>query len=129
MRLYAALIVLSLFTVPTAHAADDENSRITLRGLKGVQIIVNLSRDIEQNGGLTAKAIRTDVELKLRQAAIPVLATADPYLYVAVGIVPASDRVIWPYVIAIELRQPVVLTRDSSTLAPDAARSDIATGA
>lgn len=119
MRLYTAFAVLFLFSVPIAHAIDSQDTRSSLRGLKGVEVIIDLSPrpEAEQNG-LTTSAIRTDVELKLRQAGIPVLATegGNPWLGVIVNVVPSSGT-IWPYAITVELRQNAFLLRDSSILA------------
>jgi hypothetical protein len=119
MRLYTAFVVLFLLLAPIAHAIDSEDTRSSLRGLKGVEVIIDLSPrpEVEQNG-LTASAIRTDVELKLRQAGIPVLATegGNPWLGVIINVLPSSGT-IWPYVITVELRQSAFLLRDSSILA------------
>jgi hypothetical protein len=54
-------------------ALDDEYSRESLRGLRGVHVIVEVLRPAVKKGGLTEAMIRTDTELKLRLAGIRVL--------------------------------------------------------
>jgi hypothetical protein len=120
MRPYFAFFVLLLVSSSTTRAQDDDFSRRSLKGIKGVQLVVDLSPGIAEDSGLTAIALRTDIELKLRQASIPVFATGDPYLYVGIAVLPSSDKAIWPYAVMVELHQPVALTRDSSILAPRA---------
>jgi hypothetical protein len=117
MRFYAAFVVVFLFWAPIAHADDDENTRPSLRGLKGVAVIIeDLKPEIEQNG-LTVSAIRTDVELKLRQVGIPIIGLVNtpgkPFLHISVDVL-RSERPTWPYVITVELRQMIFLTRDPS---------------
>jgi hypothetical protein len=114
MRLYSAFIALFLLTTSTTRAQDDDFSRRSLKGIKGVHIVVDLSPGIAEDSGLSTIALRTDIELKLQQASIPVLATGDPYLYVGILVVPSSDKATWPYAVTVELHQPVALTRDSS---------------
>jgi hypothetical protein len=120
MRLCAAFIVLFLFSTSTTLAQDDESSRRSLKGIKGVQVVLDLSPGIAEDSGLTTIGLRTDIEVKLRQASIPVFATGDPQLYVGIKILASSDKATWPYLVMVELHQPVVLTRDSSILAPRA---------
>ena len=118
MRLYTAFVVLSLFSAPIAHALDDENTRPSLRGIKGVKVIVEaLPTDAERNG-LTKSAIQTDIELKLRQAGIPVLNTGDADLFVSVSILADRDIAIWPFMITVGLGQDGALVRDSSISLP-----------
>jgi hypothetical protein len=104
-------------SAPIAHAADDENTRPSLTGLRGVAVIIeDLTPEIERNG-LTVSAIRTDVELKLRQAGIPIIGLVNtpgnPFLHISVDVI-RSDRPTWPYVITVALHQMVFLTRDPS---------------
>jgi Putative peptidoglycan binding domain len=54
-------------------AHDEEFSRVTLRGLAGVYVmVIHLEPDVER-AGLTKQQLQTDVELRLRQAGIRVL--------------------------------------------------------
>ena len=120
MRLCSALIVLFLLSTSNTRAQDDESSQRSLKGIKGVQVVVDLSPGIEDDSGLTTIGLRTDVALKLQQASIPVLTTGDPQLYVGIKILASGDKSIWPYLVTVELRQPVALTRDPSILVPRA---------
>jgi hypothetical protein len=117
MRLYIA--VLLLFATPIGRAADEEITRRSLRGLKGVAVLVeSLKPEVEANG-LTRVAIQTDVELKLRQTGIPVLdlGNANAVLDVAVSVITHLDT-LWPYVIEVQLLQDAALVRDPSIVAP-----------
>jgi hypothetical protein len=120
MRLYSAFIVLFLLSTSATHAQDDDFSRRSLKGIKGVKVVVDLSPGIAEDSGLTTIALRTDIQLKLQQASIAVLATGDLYLYIGIAVVPSSDKATWPYAVMVELHQPVALTRDSSIVAPRA---------
>jgi len=79
-------------------AGDSELDRATLRGLQGVDVIVeNLTPEVER-AGLTRQQLQTDVELRLRKAGIPLLTSAErvkvpgkPFLGVHVHVVPRSD--------------------------------------
>lgn len=122
MRLYAAFATLLVFSAPIAHADDNEASRRSLRGLNGIEVFVGtLPSEVEQNG-LTKSAIQTDVELKLRQAGIPVLdpKVGSPWLDVNVNVLSDSNSAIWTWTIRVELHQDAILTRDSSIFAKDA---------
>jgi hypothetical protein len=56
-----------------SYAHDEEFSRVTLRGLVGVYVMVIHLKPHEERAGLTIQQIQTDVELRLRQAGIRVL--------------------------------------------------------
>lgn len=74
---------------------DDEDSRSSLKGLKGVYVTVTLVTDAIKDlkkGGLSEEVIRADVELKLRMAGINVVSKEDsrnlpglPQLMVNIG--------------------------------------------
>ena len=87
-----ALAVAALFALtPTETAAQQfvSNGRDTLRGLIGVEVLVEpLQPEVERNG-LTAASIRSDVEQQLRAGGITIYPSqvantspAKPYLYV-----------------------------------------------
>src|SRR5690349_16556496 len=88
----AALVLLfATGTSPLVGQGDNEYTRKTLAGLTGVYVSVENIPDEAQHDGLDTTRIRTDVELKLRQAGITVLTrpewlstAAAPYLYVNV---------------------------------------------
>ncbi len=115
------IVVLTVSVVPVCAllAQEPVTQRATLAGLTGVEVVVEeLNAGVEQDG-LTRSSLRSDVELKLRQAGIRVLTPIErsampgsPYLYLRIGTV--RNRVsIYGYHIVIELRQLVRLTRDS----------------
>lgn len=121
MRTLAVVLLTSLVVTRISAQADDEFSRATLAGLSGVQVVVeNLNPDV-RNDGLDVSDVRTDTELKLREASIPVLTREQssatpgrPYLYMVVSIMKRSDG-LCAYNVDVQLVQMVVLTRDRST--------------
>ena len=67
------LLLVSLIALGAATAADSDWQRETLRGLKGVQVLVEgLSPEL-RDANLDATMVQNDVELKLRQAGIKVV--------------------------------------------------------
>jgi hypothetical protein len=124
-----------LLAASAATAEDNESSRRSLKGLKGVHVAVeNLSAEVERDG-LNETSIQTDVELKLRQAGIRVLTAAEmfaapgrPILFINVN--PKSDArgvgVLYAFFIDVELRQSVQLDRDPSIWPGTAATWNVA---
>jgi hypothetical protein len=97
----------------------------TLRGLKGVGVVVEKLRPEVERSGLTVSLIQTDVELKLRLAGIPVLTDAEvldtpgyPYLYIQATIVVLSNG--WAYSVLAALKQLAILERDPAIKSYDA---------
>jgi hypothetical protein len=74
-------------------AVDYETTRATLRGVVGVQVVVeDVSPDAERYG-LNRQQFQTGAELQLRQAGLPVLTKAErfgipgaPWLYVNIQV-------------------------------------------
>jgi len=129
MRLYAACIALCCFSTTIAYA-DSEIERASLRGLKGVSVLIDeMSSPAAKGAGLDEVTFRTDVELKLRLAGIRVLTKSEvlsepgrPQLHiriVATGTLAFS--------IDCELIQDVLLNRDPkfSIPAPTWARAEV----
>ena len=92
----------------------------TLRGLKGVAVVIELPGSESERGGLKASRLQTDVELRLRNAGIPVLTKEErtstpgsPYLYVNVH-VRGTRLGVYMFTITVQLRQEVVLKRNPS---------------
>ena len=123
------LLALSAFLTlvnTLAFAADEELSRATLCGLKGVYVAVeDLDPEIERDG-LTRDQIYSDVESKLRQAGIKVLSEEEwklekgsPYLYVNAHIMKVMNGV-YIFNITTEFIQEVHLVRNSDIKAPAA---------
>ncbi len=62
---------LLLFSLP-AFATDGPYDRASLKGVKAVSVVVeHLAPDVEK-AGITSSQVQTDVELRLRQAGLPV---------------------------------------------------------
>ncbi|HTX13707.1 MAG TPA: hypothetical protein VMD77_00320 [Candidatus Baltobacteraceae bacterium] len=103
--------VLLLGTQMPVGASDSPPNRESLRGLKGVAVLIE---DIDPHiaaEGLTRDTIQNDVELRLREAGISILTgPTDPYLYVRVSVQERVD--IWFYVIEVSLKQAVTLYRN-----------------
>jgi len=110
------LMVLFLLITSSVYGQTDIES---LRGLKGVYVIIeSLKPDIEADG-LREDQIQTDVELKLRLAGIKVLTEEEwekelgcPCLYVKVSA--RKWESIYSCSTDVELHQDVYLVRDSS---------------
>jgi hypothetical protein len=114
----AALLVL-LIEANFAFANDDQPSRKSLAGLKGVTVLVEDIRPEAEDQGLTITAVQTDAELRLRKAGIRVFTDAEirnvpgnPVLYLKAIVMPGKPG--WGYAASIELHQGVILTRDPS---------------
>src|SRR5438445_108872 len=100
-------------------AADTEATRATLRGLRGVGVLVEpLDPDVER-AGLTTLQLQTAVEGQLQKAGIPVFTTEErlrvpgkPFLYVHVNIVLRSYALA-TYFIHVEVNQRASLETDA----------------
>jgi hypothetical protein len=108
-----------LVAASAATAVDDELSRRSLKGLKGVEVVVESLKAEAERDGLDETSIQTDVELKLRLAGIAVLtkeerlaAPGTPFLYINVNTQSGS---LYAYSISVQLEQDVRLDRDPST--------------
>jgi hypothetical protein len=108
---------------PYVLAQDNENTRLTLRGLQGVSLHVEpLDPQIEKSG-LTKNQIQTDTELKLKLSGINVLtgeefikASGHPFLYVDVNISMLKTQITrYLFYIRVELNQEVTLVRKPGT--------------
>src|SRR5882762_784991 len=121
----AALALLSAAVSPSAGQGDNSSSRQTLAGLTGVYVDVELKTDEAQLSGLTEVQLRTDVELKLREARIKIVAfeeTGDtlglPTLFVGVSAVPLKTLPgLYAISVTVDIFQPISLVRNPSTVA------------
>jgi hypothetical protein len=125
LRLLVVSLVLCLSVCTVSGGAQEDiydalfelNS---LMDLKGVAVVVkNLEPHVKETG-LTSIQLKTDVELRLRKAGIPVLNDWDwaqtpetPYLYVNVNIHSITDKTTGygPFLISVQLREWVNLRR------------------
>jgi hypothetical protein len=85
-----ALMALASFDLSLAQTRDQQ--RESLRGLQGVEVVVEEIKSDAQVDGLSQESIRAAVELILRSKGIRVLTQSErsetsskPYLYVSVG--------------------------------------------
>jgi hypothetical protein len=113
--LATAIAVLSLCLIPFAFAEDKEVTRLTLRGIKEVNVVVETIEPEIENLGLTQAQVRSDVEAKLREANISVaqdIQRGRPavYLYVQVLRPEKINRLF--YSVSLSLLQNVTLERD-----------------
>jgi len=110
------VFVLLVFSLQVL-ATDSPETRQTLKGLGGMYVIVDgVDPEIEQ-GGLTKAQIKTDAELKLGFAGIKMVSGGGPYLYVRVDVLKLKGEGaytgVYTYEIGIELKQDVILSRDT----------------
>ena len=109
---------------PTVASPSVGQGEETLAGLKGVSVYVEHIKDEVQHDGLEEARILTDVELRLRQAGVPILtkqqvfdSAGSPILDVDVHAVKATAGGVAPfyaYNVHIELNQEVRLVRKPS---------------
>jgi hypothetical protein len=113
-----AILFLSL--VSSASAVNGISNRATLRGLKGIGVLVEkLPREVEQEG-LKRDQLQMEVESKLRTAGVKVLTKeeafntpGEPYLYININVnIAKTEADIYPYSIDLLLIQKVSLLRD-----------------
>jgi hypothetical protein len=92
--------------------------RDTLKGLHGVQVLVEDLKPEAENYGLTREAIQTDIELRLRQYGIKVLSPEESgrsCLYINVNAVVRDPLEIAAVAVEVQFRQEVLLCRDLKT--------------
>ena len=95
-----------------------ELSRETLRGLQGVEVVIESLRPEIKVDGLTEDLLRTDIEQKLRMVGLKVLSRRErlitpgqPFLHVYANIIKSYDQPGYIYNIFIGLGQAVSLVR------------------
>lgn len=99
-------------------AQNEEQTRLTLKGLGGVHVYVEeLAAEIEKEG-LRQSDLRADAEQQLEAAGIRILgnmekALGNPYLYIYVHVfrLPTQTRR-YLYYVRVELNQDVLLVRE-----------------
>jgi hypothetical protein len=94
---------------------DNEFTRKTLVGLRGVFVLVEELKPAVERAGVTRVAIQTDAELKLRLAGIRVLSQEEsfrspgaPVLYIETNVL--TGREPWVYNVEVELQQTATLS-------------------
>jgi hypothetical protein len=119
---YLSAVFLFLFFSANAFAIDSEQTRLTLKGLKGVYVVVEelqpgilkYDKYIEKSG-LGREALKNDVETRLKEAGIRVLSwdevmkmSGRPALYINVN-THENEKYWFGYDDRVELRQVVSL--------------------
>jgi hypothetical protein len=124
---YWAFLLWMMLVCPIAFGADDDSfDRETLRGLGGIQVVIEHLKPNAERAGLTRKQVQTDVELRLRKAGIRVLTEQErlatpgmPYLYINInssqGQAPLADVV--AFSVSIALQQNALLVRNTAITA------------
>jgi len=117
------VLLLGLSWLCTSSALAAEAPWASLRGLKGVGVVVEELTPDAKRGGLLEEQLRMDVEWRLRKAGIIVLSGANlrrapgvPYLSVSVGALQGKGRLapLFVYSAKVELKQGVTLVREDS---------------
>ena len=114
--LATAIAAVFLCLIPFAFAEDKEVTRLTLRGVKEVYVVIESIEPEIEDLGLTQAQVRADVEAKLRGANIAVAPdfrrgpAPAVHLYVQVIRPERTNRLF--YSISLSLLQNVVLERD-----------------
>lgn len=93
----------------------------TLKGIKGMQVVIEMLGDDIEKDGLRLSYIQNDVEVKLRIVGIKVLAEEDiqyepgmPFLHVKVNSCKNDELESYAFFVIGELKQNVKLERDYS---------------
>jgi hypothetical protein len=113
--LVTAFAVVALCVVPFAFAEDKEITRLTLRGIKEVNVVIESIEPEIQSLGLTQAQVRADVEAKLREANIavsPDIERGRPAVYLYVQVIRPEKFNRLFYSISLSVLQNVVLERD-----------------
>jgi hypothetical protein len=121
LKLVGLTLLVLIVGSSAAVAGDDQYSRATLAGIRGVGVLVENPVSGAKEMGLTATIIQTDVELKLRLAGIPVLTLDEalkepgvPLLYISPHVLIKENDNLWAADVSVELTQNVRLERDST---------------
>jgi hypothetical protein len=101
---------------------DDSTNQESLRGLKGVRVIVRMSASPDaERDGITKDKLQTDVELKLRQTGIRVVSfeewkktKEDGIGWLDLSVSALKHETFYACNVQLKLMQPVMLSRDPS---------------
>ncbi len=121
-RSCAGLVVALWLAAPAHGQVEVVDEAGTLRGLEGVEIVVE-SVDVEADWhGLSTASLQADVARRLTEAKVPVLDSdtgrPQPWLYVRVQVRAGRDRRkgVFAVTMSLQLRQAVTLARDPNLL-------------
>ena len=124
MRSVVMAILVTLVSFNLSLAQTREQQRESLRGLQGVEVVVEEIKPDAQEDGVSQEYIRTDVERILRSKGIRVLTHAErsalssePYLHISVGTdKQASGH--YSFTVRVEVYQAVSLAHRSQHSMP-----------
>jgi hypothetical protein len=110
--------------MPTsAYSSDNEINRESMRGIKGVHVLIEISGKDEIQDGLTSDSILKDVELLLRQNGITVLTEAgmriypgNPLLYINANFRKMKNIRSYVYSLHIGFDQNVIVERNKLSI-------------
>ena len=115
MRYVVMVILMTLTCLDLSLAQTRDQQRESLRGLQGVEVVIEDIKSDAQMDGLSQEAIRAAVELILRSNRIEVLTRSEslktpaaPYLYVRVSTSNHSSD-LYAYAVTVEFMQKVSL--------------------
>jgi hypothetical protein len=121
-------IMCGALVLPIAKADDDpELTRPSLKGLRWIRVSIRLASTNDLKGfGVTEDTLRTDVELKLREAGLPITSDADvlkrggAFLCVVLTVVSPKEAEgsAFAYNLEVHVEQPASLMRDPSIIDP-----------
>ena len=120
---------------PVAFGVDQPVSRKTLRGLPGVGVLVERIHPEAEQAGITRRQVQTEVEQRLREQGIRVLAQPEvlrafgrPSLAVNIQITSAENvpKELYVVHITVALKQHVLLERNTAMPAVEAATWEVA---
>jgi len=101
-------------------AADNELTRATLRGVRGLEVLVESLEPTVEQAGLTRQQLQTDVELRLRKAGIHVLTRREAFAVLGAPCLEINLNILLrpngsvSYNIHVELYQDASLKTDGS---------------
>jgi hypothetical protein len=113
--LAAAVAAVFVCVIPFAFAEDKEITRLTLRGIKEVNVVIESIEPEIQNLGLSQAQLQADVEAKLREANITVSPNVErgrPAVYLYVQVIRPEKISRLFYSISLSVLQNVILERD-----------------
>jgi hypothetical protein len=111
--LHVLCLCLCLLSIPfPVRAGDTESNRESLKGVTAMRVVIEQIDAQKAPVDLIRDQIRTDVELKLRQAAITVTVNlSDPYLYVAIDTAQIAGQQNYIYDLTVQFYQLASLAR------------------
>jgi hypothetical protein len=122
---WVLLLGVMVIVCSVAFGADDDNpyARETLRGLRGIKVVIEHLKPHTERAGLRRSQIQTDVKLRLRKAGIRVLTLEEglatpggPYLYININSSPGTGPLanLVAFNIEVALKQSAFLTRNTA---------------